>query len=79
MGSTASTAHRLEKRRALYLHYFDNKMVQSVSRVQQNNFIVKIQHLLSLCLMTASNTVDLEFSIFICNLQLISTIIGVRL
>ena len=30
-------------------------------------------------IMTASNTVDLEFSIFICNLQLISTIIGVRL
>ena len=26
MGSTLSTAHRLEYRRALYLHYFDNKM-----------------------------------------------------
>ena len=49
MGSTASTAHRLEKRRAWYLHYFDDKTVQKVSRVQQNNFIVKIQHLLSLC------------------------------
>lgn len=30
-------------------------------------------------IITASSIVDLEFSIFICNLQLISTIIGVRL
>ena len=34
MGSTTSTAHRLEKRRALHLPHFDNKMVQSVSGVQ---------------------------------------------
>ena len=34
MRSTTSTAHRLEKRRALHLPHFDNKMVQSVSGVQ---------------------------------------------
>ena len=49
MGSTASTAHRLEKRRALYLHYFDDKMgaerkllmikwVQTISGVFVPNF-----------------------------------------
>ena len=30
MGSTASTAHRLEKRRAWHLPHFDDKMVQKV-------------------------------------------------
>ena len=33
MGSTASTAHRLEKRRAWYLYYFDDKMVQEMRGV----------------------------------------------
>ncbi len=30
MGSTLSTAHRVQFRRASYLHYFDNKLVYIV-------------------------------------------------
>ena len=34
MGSTLSTAHRVQFRRALYLHYFDDKFVREFTTVQ---------------------------------------------
>ena len=34
MGSTLSTAHRVQFRRALYLHYFDDKLVHIARAVR---------------------------------------------
>ena len=34
MGSTLSTAHRVQFRRALYLHYFDDKCVRELTTVR---------------------------------------------
>ena len=45
MSSTHSTAHRRHFCRALYLHYFDNKLVQDVS-VVLSGFFCRASYLL---------------------------------